>query len=65
MAEQHKKPFIFHVSETRHYEFVVWDIDEAAARERGSVIWRDADTVGQWELPDEEVDYHVTPKAVS
>ncbi len=54
-----KKPFMIHVAETRHYEFEIWADDEDAARERGQSIWRDAPTVGQWELPDDETEYEV------
>lgn len=55
MAE--KKPFRFHVAETRHFEFEVWARNESEAREMGIDIWRDAATTGQWELPDQETEY--------
>lgn len=57
-----KKPFIFHIAETRHFEFEVWAASESEAREMGRDIWRDAPTTGQWELPDEETEYTVTTK---
>lgn len=49
-----KKRFIVHVEETRHYEFEVWAEDADQAREMGHPIWATADTVGEWELPDQE-----------
>lgn len=55
-----KKPFTFHVAETRHFEFEVWATDEEAARDFGRKIWREAATTGQWELAQEETDYSVT-----
>lgn len=56
-----KKPFMFHIIETQHYEFEIWADDEDEAREKGQKIWRDAPTVGQWELPDDETEYEVHP----
>jgi hypothetical protein len=55
-----KKPFTFHVAETRHFEFEVWAADKDSAREAGRKIWREAPTTGQWELAQEETEYSVT-----
>ena len=55
------KPFKMHVTVTQHYEFEVWGDDKQEAFDKGTLIWRRAETVGQWELPDEETDYSVTP----
>lgn len=52
-----KQEFVFHIAETRHFEFKVWAESEEAAREAGQEIWRNAATVGQWELPDTETEY--------
>lgn len=46
-----KKPFIVHVSETRHFEMEVWAADENRAREDGMELWRNAPVINQWELP--------------
>ena len=59
------KPFKMHVTLTRHYEFEVWAADKDAAFDKGTLIWRDAPTVGQWELPDEQTEYEITEPALT
>lgn len=64
-----KKPFTFHVAETRHFEFEIWAKDANEAREKGMDMWRDAAAVGQWELPDQETEYeareHIPEKSTT
>jgi hypothetical protein len=59
MAE--KKQFAIHIVETNHFELTVWASDKDEARASAQKIWREAPTIGQWELPETETEYLVFP----
>lgn len=52
-----KQKYVFHVAETRHFEFEIWADDDEKARDYGREIWREATVTGHWELPDTETEY--------
>ena len=44
--------FKIQIAETRNYEFEVLAETNDQARDIAMKIWRESDTVGQWEIPD-------------
>ena len=53
--------FVMDVTVTTHFQFEVEAADQQSAFDRGVDEWRFAPTVGQWEQPGEETEYHIKP----
>lgn len=47
------------VAVTKHYEIEIWAHNPDDALHKGVEIYQTADTIGQWEKPQEETDYNV------
>ena len=57
-----KRTFTAHFIRTRYYEFTVYAADEEAARDLAWKVWKEAATVGQWEVADNDTELSVDQK---